>query len=61
MDSTTIAGAAVAAQTAQTRLFAQMGMLKQQNEAEMAIVDMLAEAASAPLPEGVGTKLDRMA
>ena len=57
MEIASLAAAAADMQSSQTRQALEMIVLKQQAEAEQALVAMLAEVA-ASLPQGVGGTLD---
>lgn len=60
--NSTIAAAAVATNTALAMQQAQIAMIRQQHEAQMSLITMLAEAVeSAPVPQGVGGTVDRTA
>lgn len=64
MDVAALAATAVAMQAAQLQNNVGISMLKQQQQADQSIISMIdtaIQSAPAPLPEGVGTKIDKTA
>lgn len=61
MSTDVIAGTMVAMQAAETRMGLQAVMVKQQNQAEQAVVDLLASAVQAAPAPGTGLLVDKTA